>query len=392
MKQEQLDFKCAYIYQEESFLMGNQAKIIVQPRLYVNGQPSSFEILKDFSAQVITKTDENVPTTHHFEDLKPTLDKDIILQFPIPPRLMNVEVVVNASATQMYTTQEKKFSSNHSIPINIHQETDELVSIYLKPSQDGYYIYVLGKNGEPKSKIRVNVNLQPKFYHDSIYETLETDEDGKITLGKLENIASITVDSTASGNLNACHRYWTINADKRLQFPSVIYLTESEKLNLPLLHSECSRKKLRFVEILEDGSTLRDALDEAKVKERTLELHSLKPGFYKLTLKDIDQVVNINVVKGTYWKHNKHFIETKNSLLNVRNNLSNVVIHDVQITKGSKDGLSNINISAYSDNPKQTRFHILGSQFLEENPTKIVENLDSLIPSPEHDETPIYQR
>ncbi len=36
LKSENYDFKCAYLYSDESMVLGNKAAIVIQPRLYVN--------------------------------------------------------------------------------------------------------------------------------------------------------------------------------------------------------------------------------------------------------------------------------------------------------------------------------------------------------------------
>lgn len=37
IKEEFYEFKCAYMYNDETFLKGNKAKILLQPRVYLYG-------------------------------------------------------------------------------------------------------------------------------------------------------------------------------------------------------------------------------------------------------------------------------------------------------------------------------------------------------------------
>ena len=66
-----------------------------------------------------------------------------------------------------------------------------MADLYLKKKDQNYYIYVLGKNGEPKEKVSVEVTL-----HHSIYSYLNlpkdiliTDSDGKVKIGNLSKFS-----------------------------------------------------------------------------------------------------------------------------------------------------------------------------------------------------------
>ena len=47
IKTENYEFNCAYLYHSESFLRGNKAKIIIQPRLFINHLPANLSIVED---------------------------------------------------------------------------------------------------------------------------------------------------------------------------------------------------------------------------------------------------------------------------------------------------------------------------------------------------------
>ena len=47
LKTEFYDFKCGFLYNSESFLSGNKAKIIIQTRLFINEVPANQGIVED---------------------------------------------------------------------------------------------------------------------------------------------------------------------------------------------------------------------------------------------------------------------------------------------------------------------------------------------------------
>lgn len=59
-------FKCALIYNEESFISGNKAKIVVQPRLFINGVAANMKIISEPSISAVVYNERNIPITYAF--------------------------------------------------------------------------------------------------------------------------------------------------------------------------------------------------------------------------------------------------------------------------------------------------------------------------------------
>lgn len=56
--------------------------------------------------------------------------------------------------------EEKDVESNHSINLNIYENSDVFTNLYLRRTEENSYsIYFLGKNGEEKSNKVVRVTL-----------------------------------------------------------------------------------------------------------------------------------------------------------------------------------------------------------------------------------------
>jgi len=72
--------------------------------------------------------------------------------------------------------------------------------MYLRYVNGGYEINVLGKNGEPKPGMELSINLEHEYIK-NLYNknfVLETDKNGKVQLGNLENVNRISAKLVAS--------------------------------------------------------------------------------------------------------------------------------------------------------------------------------------------------
>ena len=63
---EEYEFRCTYLYNEESFLRGNKAKIIIQPRLFIQGVPINMKIIEEPLITVVYVNENDIPTTFNF--------------------------------------------------------------------------------------------------------------------------------------------------------------------------------------------------------------------------------------------------------------------------------------------------------------------------------------
>jgi len=75
--------------------------------------------------------------------------------------------------------------------MNSFKGQDVFIWLYLRNTLSGYEIDVLGKNGEPKPNMAINLVLNHRYVTKQIEETLQTDENGKIHLGRLVDITHI---------------------------------------------------------------------------------------------------------------------------------------------------------------------------------------------------------
>lgn len=80
---ESYSFKCSFLYNQESFLQGNKAKVIVHPELTVNGAYASFDLIEDQLIKVSILNHQDISTAIEFKDIKFDALKDTEIEIPI---------------------------------------------------------------------------------------------------------------------------------------------------------------------------------------------------------------------------------------------------------------------------------------------------------------------
>lgn len=377
---ESYTFECAYLYNSETFLMGNKAKIVLQPRLYVNSSmPVGFDILKDVTVTVTTYNNMSVPTSTKFEDLEITHKKDIEIEFPVPAKVTSITVDVKGAVEELLKTKKKDVHSSHNIKIQTHKGSDSFCGLYLKKTQGGYEAYALGKNGEPKAGITANVQLEHTYMNKLIEETLVTDAQGRIKLGQLADTNSVSISTNPKGDIKELYGTWYLKEERTLNYPTQeLNLIEGDKLSFPISFTELTRDKVSFCLKVGD-SVVFDMFKDLKADKTILHLPQLEEGRYELTISEpMRRVIYINVHKGSYWKYG-NYIKSEGKLIEIRDQISNIVIEDIQVIPQEKNaGLSDVRLKIFADNKDIARVHIFAYQFLPSNPNSLVDKLDSI--------------
>lgn len=74
--------------------MSNKAKILIQPRLFINDIPAPLDILKECKVTVNTMNEVDIPSTQTFDNLKPTHKEELEIEIPIPAKLRDIRIDV----------------------------------------------------------------------------------------------------------------------------------------------------------------------------------------------------------------------------------------------------------------------------------------------------------
>ena len=384
--QESYEFKCSYLFKDESLLMGNKMKLLIQPRLYLNGEPVSLSIIKKPSVSIVTITDTDIPSTVVLSNITFDHKQELEISVPIPARLKSLELKVSGKIKKMI--QEEKdleLNNNYVILVDSHVNEDNFCGLYLRYSENGYEVYLLGKNGEPKPNIVLAVKLTNKYIKSNIQAQLQTDADGKVILGELNDITKVEARIREKGDIKTRNYEWTIGSKNKVSYPQILNICEGDVVNLPYFGKELNKNKITFLRILDnEGSqtVISNRLADLKLAKNSLAIEGLRSGTYALVLKEENQVMKIQVNQGKYWK-NTNLMVMKDYLLDVKKALPVIVIENLELkslkTPDLPKGSDQLSFTVFSDEPKTTRIHIFAYQFLNVDVNCYCDELDNNI-------------
>lgn len=142
----------------------------------------------------------------------------------------------------------------------------------------------------------VPLSFQNRYLSNAIQVTLQSDKDGLIELGPLEEITSITSVGVA-GKL--AKKTWNLREDSNTQ-PSRIHVRKGQTLRVASPLSTLDREKVSFIQQNREGGILHDRFDQLSLQEGYLVLGKdvLPVGNFVLRFRETGTAVSIRVVDG----------------------------------------------------------------------------------------------
>ncbi|CAD8097055.1 unnamed protein product [Paramecium primaurelia] len=210
LKPEQFKLICSFIMANEQIQLGQDASIIIIPKLILNNTDIGFGIFKDAQVQISCQNEKGVPQTFNFKDISFESQIPLEFKFHINQKLVNIQVDVQGKIKQLHKKEDLVLQQTFNIQLQNNIQEQIFIKQLLRFNDiDGYSIFVLGKNGEPIKNIQVQVLFKHSFINDQIKENLITDQNGQIKLGFLPNIENIN-SSVLSTNYQILKQEWNI--------------------------------------------------------------------------------------------------------------------------------------------------------------------------------------
>jgi len=294
----------------ESLLQRKKTNVVVRPQLYLNGRPVTLSVLEDVRL-VITSTDhDGVSTTKEVADFKLHEDRESTYEFQTPQRLSNIGFTLKAKVQNLSQNKKIDLTVGETFALNEIDRTEKVEDLHLALIDGRYVLELLGKTGEPKTDRPVRFSLKHRDFTDAKQVMLKTDAQGRVLLGPLANIVSVT----ATGPEDTSHT-WTLGRDRhsgRKELHGreggtlvVPYTGESDK---PL------REELSLLE-MRGGSFVADRFDAISIEGGLLRIAGLPRGDYDLWLKRPNRRIHLRVAVG---ESNLGYVLGANRQLEVR--------------------------------------------------------------------------
>ena len=277
----------------ESLLQRKKANVVVRPQLHLNGTPVTLAVLEDVRL-VITSTDhDGVSTTKEVADFKLHEDRESIYEFQTPGRLSNIGFTLKAKVQNFSQNKKLDLSVGETFALNEIDRTEKVEDLHLALIDGQYVLELLGKTGEPKADRPVRFSFKHRDFSDAKQVMLKTDAQGRVLLGPLADIFSVTT----TGPEDTSHT-WTLGRDQHTGRQQ-LHGREGDTLVVPYTGKSDKplREELSLLE-LRGGSFVADRFDAISVEGSLLRIAGLRRGDYDLWLKRPNRRIHLRVAAG----------------------------------------------------------------------------------------------
>jgi hypothetical protein len=278
----------------ESLLTQKIAAVMVRPGLFLNDTPVSLKLLEDVKLRITSIDSSDIPAAVEAANFKLFEDRESVYEVRVPGRLKALTVTLTAKVKNLGTGKPVELAAAQSFALNDIDRTDRIEDLHFGKFGADYLIELLGRSGEPKADRPVQLALKHRDFKEPVRATLKTDAEGRVKLGPLPEIASVT----ATGPEGTSHT-WTLSTDAHT-YRALLHARAGEPIRLPYLGGAEKPGRDEFSLFEVRGSDIRaDRFDALALRRGQLELRDLSPGDYDLWLKRTGERIRVRVVAGT---------------------------------------------------------------------------------------------
>ncbi|KAF7724032.1 hypothetical protein EC973_001439 [Apophysomyces ossiformis] len=272
-KKEAYDLSAEFYVNPETLIPNKQAKVMVTPRLSIHKHPLSLSLLEEVSLTIETKNASGIKSAFTASDLSLAQSHTIELNFPVPSLLSQLKFTLFAKIKTM-SGRDSRTDVEVSQEINFEPDTSNIVNPYLRATKDGYILCILGKN-------------------DPIEVKMETDDNGVIYLGELQNVVWVQTSGLA-------YRQWILTEDFVLAPPAICTVANAP-FRIPLSEKDGAVYSM-FKTGLRGSMPLYDVSDHVTRHAGYIEVSGLPEGRYAIVHSSHMEGVRIiecNVIQET---------------------------------------------------------------------------------------------
>jgi hypothetical protein len=299
---ETFNLTAGFYVDRESLLKQKTAELIVRAGLSLNGTPASLKLLDDVKLTIISTDLEGIVSSKEIPDFKLFEDRDSTHEFQVPARLASLQFTLTGRAKKLSEGGRKiDLSAGDSVALNGIDRTEKIEFPHLARFGDSYVIELRGKTGEPKSSRPVQLAFKHRDFRNTFPLTLKTNAAGRIELGPLNDIVSITATTPEN-----TQQSWALRGDSHTYFQTV-HGKVGEPIVVPYISRRSSpaenavvkptREELSLLEVRSDVFVA-DRFEHISLKDGLVVLNKLPAGDYDLLLKSSGAQMRIRVTDG----------------------------------------------------------------------------------------------
>lgn len=357
---EVISVRTNWIFDEETFLPGNQSHVLLNLRMLVNDNPVPISNFNSCSVELEFSKGDNDKTTQKFENLPLNESEDNMISFYIPNKVQSINF--KTTTTYMSVQQKEMQTSTQNMTVTFITREGSLnkAHIFLQKTHDqGNIVYVKGKNGEPISNVNVDIEFFFVWKKISIHKKLISDQNGRIILGNLDGVYALRINSAVK-KIDFDTFFYLEDKNSRLFNEANIHVINEGELfqatHIPCYFKEGPEYALYNVRDFSSLNVIKDLTSQVRVIDNeVVKVDKLKIGMYHLVNLRTGDKFNIEVIQ-------KKEINEKLILYNgkyYQKKEVKQVISNINQIKQSGDKVKIV----LDDFNAKTRIHILNSVF-----------------------------
>ncbi len=292
---ENYGLSVGFYVDRETLLKRNTAEVVIRPGLFLNGTPSSLKLLEDVKLTISSTDLDGIASSQELPKFELFEDRETTHKFQVPPRLAALSFTLTAKVKQLSTGGQKvDLSASESFTLNEIDRTEKIEDLHLLKNATGYVLELRGKTGESRASRPVSFSLKHRDFKHAVNVVLKTNPAGRITLGELADIVSLT----ASGPEGTAHT-WTLRHDAQT-YAQTLHGVVGEPITVPFLPRQANgnlRTELSLLEVRNE-IYVADRFEHASVKNGLVVIEKLPAGDYELLLKSTGNRLRLRVTAG----------------------------------------------------------------------------------------------
>lgn len=295
---ESYSFTAGIHVDRESLRKRRAATVAIRPALYLGGTPVSLGLLEEV-ALVITSVDrEGVASTQEVPDFPLYEDRESIYTFRVPDNLAHLSFSLRAKVENISQSKKVDVAVSKSFELNQVDRGEKIQAVHLSRINGKYILELFGKTGEANEGRPLQVMLKNKNFVQPVYVVLQSDAEGRIDLGALEDIVTVAVQDRANGQ-TIDPRSWELVRDQH-SYPRSVQSIVGDPIRIAYMGAENNPDRSGFALIEIRGNTYyQDRLDALRLDEGFAVIEGLPAGDYELHLKDAYEAIRIRVTDGS---------------------------------------------------------------------------------------------
>lgn len=273
----------------ETLVAGESACALLRPVLRVNGVKTTCALLSDVSLDLVLSDFNGRERAEKIDGFSIEDDAESVVRFNVPENIAGISMRLSGTVKRMDDGKSERLAASWSRGVRGSISTDSIAQPFLRETESGYILEVLGRNGERIAGRNVEVSFSHVAFLDETYTAvLRTGPDGAISLGGLENIEEVRAAVAGAGEA-----VWRPADMPISQRPRRICIREGGEATVA-----CRTGRIALTRVSDFSRpevAIADATAKCAVSDGTVTLSGLEKGLYVLWLPQEDDSVQISV-------------------------------------------------------------------------------------------------